>query len=362
MIKEGKFGTHEAICLVSIAACTKIFYTSPGYLSRFVGSAGWLMTMISNLVAIIAFSIILLLFHIYPGKNIIEIFELSLGRFLGVIFSVIYAAYFLFASATVLREFVDIFKIYVLPETPITIMTLCVLLVIVPSATIGLESIARTAKLLAYFTLICFFSVLLLCVENYRAENIFPIFGYGINAVIKHGALRCSAYDEVMILTVFASSLQGTKFLRRAGYFSLFISGGIIALALFCFSLAFPAHQLQQLASPMFVLARSISYGAFFQRLDPLYVFMWMLCTLITIVILFYVSGSCLSKAFRIQDSRPALFPLSVFLYIVAMVPQDFLAVVGGEVQMIREFGWMISFILPIIALIVTGFRRMVGE
>lgn len=362
MIKEGKFGVQEAVCLATTAMSTKLFYSSPGYLTRIVGTAGWYMTIISNITALIAFSVILLLFYIYPGKNMIEIFEISLGRVIGFIFSILFGAYFLFSAGTIMREFLDIFKIYVLPETPLSLLALCVLSAVILSASLGLESIARVSKIFGYSILVCLIIVLLLCTQHYKAENLYPLLGYGIGKTVMHGMLRSSVYSEVMILTVFASSLQGTKYLRKAGYLSLLISGGIVAAGLFCFTMAFPVHQLQELAAPMFILARSISYGEFFQRLDPFFVFIWTICTLITVSILFYSAISCYNKTFRIQDRRVTIFPMSIFLFIVAIVPKDFLTVVEGSVQIFRENGWIVTFLLPIIALIVTGFRRMVGD
>lgn len=358
MLKEGKFGIQEAVCLTTITICNKLFFTSPGYLSRFVGGAGWYTTMISSLTAILAFSIILILFYLYPGKNIIEIFELTLGRFIGTLFSLLFTAYFLFSAGTLLREFLDIFKIYVMPETPISVLSLCMIATIVISAFMGLESIARTAKIFGPFILICLLAVLLMCTQNYKTENIYPLLGYGIGNTIKYGVLRCSVYDEVMILTVFAGALQGTKYIKKAGYISLIISGLLGGIIILCFSLSFPVHILQELTAPFFVMTRTINFGAFFQRLEPLFVFIWMFATLINTTTLFYCSGSCFVKTCRIEDIRPVLFPLSVFLYLIIMAPKDFLSIVEGNVQLLRLYGWVIMFLLPIIALIVAGIRR----
>lgn len=358
MLKEGKFGVQEAVCLTTIAIGTKFFYSSPGYLSRYVGTAGWYMTIISDLTATLAFSIILILFYLYPGKNIIEIFELTLGRFFGGLFSLIFSAYFLFTAATLLREFLDIFKIYFMPNTPTWIFCVCMIIVAMLSAFMGLESIARTAKIFAFFILFSFLIVMLLCSQNYKTENLYPLLGYGIGSTVGYGVLRCSVYDEVMILTVFAGSLQGTKYLKRAGYLSLLLTGLLGSLAIFCFTLAFPIHVLQELTAPMFVLTRNINYGPFFQRLEPLLVFIWLFSTLITISILFYCSASCFAKACRLPSTRPPLFPLSVFLYVIAMAPEDFLQIVEGSVQTLRLYGWAVMFLLPVIALAVTGIRR----
>ncbi|PKM73102.1 MAG: spore gernimation protein [Firmicutes bacterium HGW-Firmicutes-16] len=358
MIKEGKFGVQEAVCLASIAISSKIFFSSPGYLTRFVGAAGWYMTIISCVTAIIAFKLIMMLFKQFPGKNIIDIFELTLGRGTGFFFSISFVAFFLYSDGILIREFIGVTKTFILTDTPLSVLAVLFVAVVMVVAVLGLESIARVAKFFAYTLLFFFVFVILLCVQNYQVTNLFPVGGYGIDKTLIHGLKRCSAYDEVMILTVFAGSLQGTKYLKKAGCISLFISGAIISIGLFCFSLAFPVQVLQELTSPMFTMARSISYGAFLQRLDPIFVFMWTISTLITGAIFFYSSVSCYCKIFRIRDTKPVILPMGILLFLIVMMPKSLLSVISGGVQTLRGYGWVVLFVLPIICLFVNAFKK----
>jgi len=57
MIKDGKFGVHETIALLTITISAKVFFSSPSIVAAKVGTAGWYMTTISGFVA---FSIFLL--------------------------------------------------------------------------------------------------------------------------------------------------------------------------------------------------------------------------------------------------------------------------------------------------------------
>lgn len=52
MIKEGKFGVQEAICLTWITIVSKVFFSSPAVLARLIGSTGWYATLISAAVAL----------------------------------------------------------------------------------------------------------------------------------------------------------------------------------------------------------------------------------------------------------------------------------------------------------------------
>jgi hypothetical protein len=105
MIKEGKFGVQEAVWLTTIAISAKVFFSSPAMLTGIVGNSGWYMTIISAAIALVGFLFIYLLLKRFPKKDIVEIFDLSLGRIFGFIFSGILAVYMLFVAIIRLSEF-----------------------------------------------------------------------------------------------------------------------------------------------------------------------------------------------------------------------------------------------------------------
>lgn len=101
MIEEGKLGVQEAVWLITIAIISKVFFSGPTTMVAIVGNADWYVTILSAAIAMIGFVFIYLLLKRFPEKDITEIFNLSLGRFFGFIFSGILALYMLFVSSTI---------------------------------------------------------------------------------------------------------------------------------------------------------------------------------------------------------------------------------------------------------------------
>ena len=362
MLKEGKFGVHEAICLVTIAICNKIFFTTPGFLMRTVGTAGWYMTLISCAVALVFFTFIYLLLKRFPGKNIVEIYEASLGQVIGFIFSFGLMVSFLASSGIYIREFVDIMKVFVFPNTPPSVLIGVLVSVVVISAFLGLESIARIAKLAAYFALSANLVLLILSSQYFKIAHIFPILGYGLDKTVTTGILRSSAYAEVVILSVFAGSLQGISHIKKAGYSSLIISGFLLSFGLLSYSMIFEYTSAQEITALAYIVAMIIKSGEFLQRLDPLFLFLWVITTVIYISILFYTTVSIYCKMFRLQDIRPVIIPMAVLTFAIAIFPKDFTSVVTEYVQGLRTYSNITFFILPLIALIAAVLRKKKGE
>jgi spore germination protein KB len=260
-----------------------------------------------------------------------------------------------------LREFTDILNIFTFHVTPVGILNMYAVVAITIIVYFGLETIARFSSLIAKGALIIFVILLLLSAKNYHLSHLFPFFGYGIDQTLITGLKRANAYSEILILAVIAGSLQGANHIKRAGYYSLVISGLLISVSLFCYTLTFEYTTNQELVAPFYVMIRLINYGAFIQRMDPLFMFLWAVTTLITLSIMFYCAVSVFCKMNRVQDTRPIILPMAVLILSIAIFPKDSPSVSEIYVPALRDLGLYILLFLPSIALITSILRKKKG-
>ncbi len=362
MLREGKFGTQEAVSIVTIAICNKTLLTSPSYILKELGTSGWYMTFISGIMAGIAFFLIWLMLKRFPGKNIVEIYDVTLGRGFGLIFSFLLMVSFLVSSGLYTREFIDVMKVYIFPVTHSGILIGAEVVLAASLSFIGLEAIARVAKLAAYFAL---FSILLLVVlsSNYfNLSYIFPVLSFGFVKTLTTGITRSTAYAEVVILAVLAGSIQGTGNIKKAGVASLIISGAILSLVQLVAILVFSYTGAGEVVSLMYVLSRIIKLGGFFQRLDPLFLLLFITVSTIAVSVLLYTAVSITCKMLRLQDARPVILPVGLLIFTLAMMPKDLSTLVDVYVPLLRLYGSITFYILPILVLIIAILRNKKGE
>lgn len=357
MIKEGKFGVQEAISLMAITISIKVYFTSPSVIAQILGTSGWFMTLISAAAALVGFSFLYLLLKRFPGKDLIAVFDLALGRLFGFIFSMILVLYLLTGTSILIREFAEVLKVYSLPVTPTSFIIAALLCITSSACFAGLEGIARSARVLVYYILCGFLIVIVLASINYDFHYLFPIFGNGFQRTVVYGLGRSSFYGEVILLGVIATSLQGVSHLKRAGVISVILSAILVSAALAASMMAFNYSTAQEITSQMYELSRSIQLGSFLQRLDPLFLFTWCIGTVISISFLQYCTLSTYCKAFRMQDMRPLILPVAIILFTGSMIPQE-LTTITEYVQITRQYGWIIYFGLPFVTLIIAVIRK----
>ena len=162
-----------------------------------------------------------------------------------------------------------------------------------------------------------------------------------------NGVLRSSAYGEVIILAIFAKALQGTTYVKKAGFASLLLSGAFIALSLLAFTLCFPYYVSREITSPMYELATLIDYGRFVQRIEPIFLFIWISTALLSVTALFYSFIRLYCGVFRIADKKPLVIACSVILFSASLMQRDISGIVFQSVQLTRNISFVPFFLMP---------------
>jgi spore germination protein KB len=361
MIKEGRLGVFEATALIVILISYKVLLTSPRQLTELVATAAWLTTLISCGAAIVGFVFIYLLLKRFPNKNIIAIFKEVYGKYVYFIPSILVYLIFIYNLSITLREFSETLKSYILPKTPIPFIILVILISVIFVSILGLEVIARMASLATPPLLIGFFLILILGVNTYRFYNITPLLGTGTGMILKHGLLRSSVYGDVFILTIIATSMQGISHIKKVGFIGLPIAGVLVSVGLLCFNLASPYHVASEFLAPIIQLARDIEYGRFIQRLEPLSGFEWVFASLIALTAIFFVTLKVYCELFEIKNHKPLTFSLGLIIFCLSSFEQNISEVIMGQILIVREFSWIIYFILPLFTLIIAVIRGKKG-
>ena len=79
---------------------------------------------------------------------------------------------------------------------------------------------------------------------------------------------------------------------------------------------------------------------------------------MIGISLIFYSSIWLYCKIFNINDKRPIILAGCVILFLISLLQKDIISVITGNVSLIRYYGFIPYFIIPLLALIVAAIRR----
>ena len=362
MNKQGHFGLFETVALITLVIMSKILYTSIPVVVKSTGTASWYEALISCSVTIIFFLIIYQLIKRFPGMDIVEIYEAVLGKVIGKALGFLFTCYVFYYAATSIREFLVMIKSYVLPNTKESIIYISFIGVIVLIVYKGLESLARLSYISFFPILGGLILILIMAYPYYNPDYIKPYMGYGLKNTITTGVLRSSAYQEVLNLFIIIKSIHDRGNVLKAGLISLVISGIMFSVSLLLYVMMFTYLVGSENLSGIFAMSKAIYFSRYFQRVETIFLFPWVVSSLITSAAACYSALYLYCTTFEINNYKPLILPFSFLIYVLAAMPKNVIEFMQVNLAFVRMYSMVFIYGIPILALLVAVITGKRGE
>lgn len=345
---KAKIGAKELTALLTMYVVPNAFLSYPSAVSLSGMEAAWMEPLLSGLIAMALFLVVQTLIRRYfKGLDFIEIAKEAFGRGFAILVALACAAYLLASTASVMREFEENVITTVLPLTPILVVGLLFILVVWYMAYCGLEGIARTSLILLPILVLGIVAVCLMTVNWWHPYLLLPFWGAGPEAV-EAGSLRYSSiFANVLLVCILYPHAKDEKSFRRVGVVSILLSAILLSGFLAVYHMVFTPQQANHMTFHLYQLARMIFLGRFFQRMEAIFIFLWVTSAVVKMAFTLWATAYLLAKAFTWPVYRPILPALALGCFSVSMLPTDVMAAVQWEQQYLLSWGWTIVFALP---------------
>lgn len=344
---ETKIGHREALTLLIFIMSGKVFLQFPRDMVLFGDSAGWLIVILSGILALVGFSFIYALLLRFPSRNIIEISRAITGKFIGTGAGVLFFLYFLIVTSLLLRKFAESFILAILPETPISVITGIFLILLMYSVFLGIETLSRVAWLYGPYLLGTLIIILVFSLPNGSLLSLTPVLGKGPGPIFKNSLTNVSMFSEILLLGLIAPLIRDKKKIFGVGFYSMVIAIIINTLITMVVIFVFNYAGASRIILPIFQLTRLITYGEFIQRAESIFVFLWFFAAAIELGGLFYGTVVSFAETFRIRYYRPLIIPIAVICFTISLIPPSMTDTVVLNDQTLGNVYWIVSFWIP---------------
>ncbi|MEW6540615.1 MAG: GerAB/ArcD/ProY family transporter [Bacillota bacterium] len=318
-----RVGFGEAVALLVVFLSMKVLISHLALIFPLGLSASWMIPLMHLPVGLVGVAVIVWLLNRFPGRTIVEIGEELVGPVVNGFFVLLYYAFFVVFTALVLRQFAEFVLIGFFPETPLSI----VVLAFAASATVivflGLETLARTARVLFYLLGFSFVLLLLLTSNVWSQHGIFPLWGPGAPELFWAAFSTLGVGVEIFLLTMLAPYLPRGRMLA-VGLVSVLAAGAAVALAILVSLLVFTYPAVREPVLPMFELARIVMWGRFFVRMETLFLPLWIFSALIGLAAALYICTAVAARALKLPYHRPLILPTMVLILAGAFAPPNY--------------------------------------
>lgn len=263
----------------------------------------------------------------YPQKTIFEVVEITSGKLIARVFSMLYVGILLILSALVLRQFSTMIQMYFLHTTPIILVMITILLVSSVIASDGIESLARTnviSILIAYpiFYIGQGFGL----IRKFEWANIFPILEKSFLSFLEGTYLSTGLLSEAILfmLIMMASIHRPSKSYRGIFYgmlvFLVFVPASVILISVGVLG----PEEASHIAFAGINVAQTISAGRFIQGMESFIITTYQVIVITKLAINFFAVSDTLAYAISKRDT----FKFLLFLVALSVL---FLCIYTGS-------------------------------
>lgn len=276
-MENTRIGKSEAIALIITIMVNHAVLDITKTIVSTTDSSTLLNTIYISIIALILSYIIYLLLNKFPTFDILDISNFLGGKVLKAIVGVLFFAYFIFFSATLLKSFAYCLQIVYYQNTNTFFIIMSFLVASVFVCSLKYNALFRGNLLIIPLVLLNIIILFLGNIDNFVFSNAFPILGNGINETFLAGISNLFAFQGLLHIIFLPPYLKDVTELKKITLLSILFSALYLIVSICIILFMFDTSVSNTLLMPLYSAVRYIEFGTFFQRLDSIFILTWII-------------------------------------------------------------------------------------
>jgi len=254
--------------------------------------------------------------------TLVELNEKLLGKWFGKAVTLLFIVPIFIGAVGVLFHVGNFMTTQMMPDTPIQFFQGVFTVIVVMGVRLGLEVFARAAEILFPWFLLLFFVLAIFVSPHIKIEYLQPVLEDGFKPTFSAAMyfLSIVALPLIVLLIIFPSRINRLKDGRKS-FFIGYMIGGLIMIVIVTISILVLGPDLTTLNQyPSFAVTKKISVGHFFERVEAIMAFIWLISLFFKLTLYLYATVVAVSYIFNLTDYRPLVLPLGMILVPLSLI------------------------------------------
>ncbi|QBK25919.1 GerAB/ArcD/ProY family transporter [Ureibacillus thermophilus] len=327
-----------------------------------VGEAAIIVSITGLMISFISLMALILLGKKYPNHTIMGCNRMLLGKFIGTFFNCLIVILAIIIMSFEVREFAEVLANGLLPNTPIEIS---IILMIIVCALAGFHNVSTFAYIHFFYLPFILIPMILffLAFEDIKVYHFLPILGHNLSfKEFMHGALNmASAITNFYVIAMLSPYIKDYNKSLKHGIWGFFLGGVTIIYTIVVSLGVFGVVELHKIYWPVLSLSRIIEIpGEVLSRVDAIVLINWIFAVFTTLLSYYFVIVRGTAEIFRTDKYHFIATLMVPVVFIVALVPNNIYEIYRYGIK-VAGFAMILYIILPISLLIIGRFRKKVG-
>ncbi|MDP9726499.1 spore germination protein KB [Priestia aryabhattai] len=329
------------------------------------GKDAWLSILLAMSGGIVLSFIHYFLFHRYSNLPLTGYVRKIFGKYIGWIISLCYCVYFLYICGRNVREFGSIIVSSTLPETPLLVINIALVLVMCYVLHLGVEVVGRTAEV---FIVILF---LLGAVGNFFVLVSGDVDFHQIRPFLEHGwkpifttafpHLIVFPFGEMIAFTMLLPYLNRPELTKRVWLTAVISSGLILSWTVLLNTSVLGIDVMQRSVFPTLTAVGKVNLFDFIERLDAIVVFTLLITVFFKASIYLYAAVIGIADLFKANTYHRILLPIGTIVIFLSLTMASSFSEQGEEGFLIEKYiSFPLFIVIPLFMLVISIIRNYV--
>jgi spore germination protein KB len=318
-MKNEVISERQAIVLIILFIIGSSFLLGSGGAAK---QDAWIAIIIAILWATILLLMFSKILSLFPGKDLFDILQILMGKFLGKIISLLMIWFAFHDGSLVLRNLSEFTRISVFDNTPVALPMIFFVILPIWCLKLGIEVFGRWSEFFIWVVIITFLTISLLAIPQMDISRLKPILSSGIAPILEgsFGSFSFPFGETVVFMMVF-SNIAKVKNYKKTFIIGLLIGGVLIFLATLRNILLLGDKYISRLYFPSTMAVSLIHLGNLLERLEMLVTIIFLVCSFVKVCICVFAVCNGISKVFGLDDYKfiatPVILLMLNFSFIV---------------------------------------------
>lgn len=361
-MSNAKITVKEAIMIILTIIVSHTMLSFPRILLARCGSSILINIFYVTIIALLLTLLICKLLKKFPGYDLLDISHYLGGNRFKNIIGTIFIAYFVTSSGILLRNFCEGLIVVSYPMTNVVFLLLVFMIAVILANQLGFHATIKTNSIILPIMLT---SVVFLFVANFRnftPERIFPILGNGFYDTFILGLTNICAFGGISCIYFLPPLLKEPEKLKKISFSAILITGIYllicVSVILFIFTFFIKVDEIM----PLYSAARYIEFGAFFQRLESVFLLIWIFGFACYVSIACKFSTHIFQKITNLKNVIPLTAIFGFLIFGIALVPKNYATTIFFETHIYPVLVIGIVLVLGISILLLAHYKKKKKE
>ncbi len=330
----------------------------PAIVASYGRENSWISVLIASMIGILVVLMYIQIFKLDRNKDIFQLLEKLLGKWLGKFISFLFVLYVFYVVIGNLRAMGDFIITHILVETPLEVMILLILITCLIGVRMGIEVISRTSEVFFPYVAIAIFLLIAMVFKEAEVTKIQPILQTNIGGMLA-GAVPLIGYPffELIILLSLMKDVNKPEKAKKAFIIGVTIGGFLLtSITLMCL-LVLGVDLTVRNTYPTYVLGKKISIADFVERVEVIVAIIWFFTIFFKIMTIFYVLSVGVSRILNLKSYKTVTVPIAYFIIVFAVVLAPNVVytsqfITGTWIPLSATFGLVLPIILLVVGLL----------